>query len=117
MAVQQNPLNTLRKSTVKNMTPYKKKLLAWFCVMVLALSMGILLVYVSVWFVLPFFGIVFSGHLFLKKISCPQCGEPLTYAGENPLVSGQVLSSIFSKNCLRCGSYLDGQSSLDGTVK
>jgi hypothetical protein len=63
------------------MTAYKQNQLRWGCIMTVALTMGLLALYLSAWFAVPFLALVFVIPFVLKGIICPKCGTPVTYQG------------------------------------
>jgi hypothetical protein len=89
------------------MTAYKQNLLSWACFMILIFSTGSAVLYISKWFILPFFIIVFTAHIFFDKITCPSCGAPVTYEGgskrEGPFARFGIPSAFFRKKCANCG--------------
>lgn len=87
------------------MTAYKKNLLAWLCIMVSALSMGLASMYVSNWFLIPFFGIIYTCRFYLQRISCPNCGTPVTYQGT--FGGFRIQGGFIRRKCQQCGWDLD----------
>ena len=62
------------------MTPYRRFLLMWIYIGSAGLGFGIMGLYLSQWFLIPF---VVSFLVFpraLDGIVCPQCGTPMTYS-------------------------------------
>jgi len=85
------------------MTPYKKNLWAWAVFMALAFSMGLGGMYLSNWFIVPFFGVVLSAHIFFNRITCPNCGTPVTYVDDKPMPGFRVYKTFFRTKCPVCG--------------
>jgi len=87
------------------MTAYKKNWLAWVCIM----AIGLLLVWaaleVSNWFVLPFALFIYIPQFFLERITCPNCGTPVTYQGT--IAGKRIRGGWIRKNCQECGWDLD----------
>jgi DNA-directed RNA polymerase subunit RPC12/RpoP len=86
------------------MSAYKTNVVAWLALMGLLMALGVLALYVSTWFLAPFFVVVLSAQFVLKKIRCPHCGTPVTYQGEyggSPLHAGLVRT-----HCQKCGHDL-----------
>jgi ribosomal protein S27E len=83
------------------MTAYKKNVLAWVCIMVLALSMVSGAMNISKWFLLPFFVIIFTAQFFLERIKCPNCGTPVTYQGT--FAGIRIRGGFIRKKCQKCG--------------
>jgi hypothetical protein len=63
------------------MTAYRQNQLTWACIMVVELTIGLLALYLSAWFAVPFLALVFFMPFVLKGIICPKCGTPVTYQG------------------------------------
>jgi hypothetical protein len=49
--------------------------------MTVELTIGLLALYLSAWFAVPFLALVFVIPIVLKGIICPKCGTPVTYQG------------------------------------
>jgi hypothetical protein len=49
--------------------------------MVVGLTIGLLALYLSNWFAVPFLALVFVIPVVLEGIICPKCGTPVTYQG------------------------------------
>ena len=82
-------------------TAYKKNLIAWFCIMFLCFLFGTLFMYVSIWFMLPFFAVVGCAPSFLNRILCPNCGTPVTYQGT--IAGLRIRGGFIRKKCQQCG--------------
>lgn len=96
------------------MSTYRKNVIAWIAIISTALFLGLAAMYLSEWFSILFFSVVLSAHVILKKITCPRCGMPLTYEGDNhqgPLAKlGLPLpSAFFRTHCANCGFDLRQQ--------
>ena len=65
----------------------------------------------SNWFFVPFGILVFSVHILLNQIKCPNCGMPVTYEGETkregPFAHLGIPSAFFHRNCANCGYNLN----------
>jgi hypothetical protein len=83
------------------MNVYQKTMWAWICVAVAAAASGLSAMYVSGWFVLPFFGVVFGGGFVLRRIECPKCGTAASYDGT--LAGRRFYGGFIHRNCRRCG--------------
>lgn len=82
-------------------TIYQKNLIAWLCIMSLCFLFGILFLYVSIWFMLPFFAVVGGAPFFLNKIRCPNCGTPVTYQGT--IAGLRIRGGFIRRKCQQCG--------------
>ena len=89
------------------MTPYRKNLLAWACIMALALGAGIAAQCISRWFIALFFAVIFSAHFVINKITCPNCGVAVTHVGEPPFAGFRIVAAFFRTECQNCGFDLD----------
>jgi hypothetical protein len=69
--------------------------------MVVELTIGLLALYLSAWFAVPFLALVFFMPFVLKGIICPKCGTPVTYQGT--FFGVQVQGGFIHKNCQQCG--------------
>lgn len=86
------------------LSPYRRFLRAWVAIIGVELLVGLLALYVSVWFSVPFLGGVFLMPAILRGIDCPKCGTPLTYQGS---IAGIRVSGGFPhKTCRECGCDL-----------
>jgi hypothetical protein len=84
------------------MTAYQRNVRAWVIIMSVALSIGLLALYVSNWFILPFFGwTLIVPHLLLKGIDCPKCGTPVTYQGT--FFDFRIKGGFIRRKCQQCG--------------
>lgn len=95
----------LRHANEMKMTAYKKNILAWVCITGSVLSMGLAGLYVSNWFIVPFFVVIYSAQFFLEKITCPNCVTPVTYQGT--FAGFHVRGGFIRKKCQQCGWDLD----------
>ena len=61
--------------------------------------------YLTVWFIVLFSIIIYSGHYFLNKILCPNCDTPLTYEGDDKglLTKYRPPTAFLRKKCAKCG--------------
>jgi ribosomal protein S27AE len=73
--------------------------------MIAVLTLSLLSLYVSNWFLLPFFALIFSAQFLLKRIVCPNCGTPVTYQGT--FAGFRVQGGFIRKKCQQCGWDLD----------
>ena len=89
------------------MTGYRKNLLVWSCIMCLGLLSILAALYLSNWFLVLFALVVCTGHIFLKKITCPNCETPITYEGDGILFGVRIPTDFFRKKCANCGWDLD----------
>ena len=87
------------------MTAYKKNLVAWVVIMTIGISLGCAGLYVSQWFIVPFFLFIYVPNFFLEKITCPKCGTPVTYQGT--FFGKRIRGGFIRKNCQECGWDLD----------
>ncbi|MGH9439289.1 MAG: hypothetical protein ACRD22_15690 [Terriglobia bacterium] len=78
--------------------------MVWF--VAIAVSFGALAIYVSKWFIVPFFASVFIPTFFIDRIVCPKCGTPVSYQGS--LAGKRLRGGFIHKKCKKCGSNLDG---------
>lgn len=99
---------TPRKKAVHEelMTAYKKNVWAWVCVMGLLFALGLAGLYLSSWLFVPFLIIVVTAYQVFNRITCPSCGTPLTYEGDNqregPFAKFGVPSAWFRTKCAKC---------------
>jgi len=80
---------------------YEKYLTAWIYTMSLGLLFGVSSLYISVWFMIPFWVVVFSGRYFFIRIRCPNCGTPVIY--DASIANFQIFSLFFKPVCKKCG--------------
>lgn len=92
------------------MTPYRKNLLAWALIFVLAMSMAAAAQYLSKWFVVLFFLVIFMAHRILNRITCPNCGTPVTHVGKGALGGFHTLAAFYRTKCEKCGWDLNKSS-------
>ena len=83
------------------MTAYRQNQLAWACIMIVELTIGLLALYLSNWFAVPFLALVFAIPLVVKRIVCPKCGTPVIYQGT--LFGFRVQGGFIRKKCQECG--------------
>jgi hypothetical protein len=87
------------------MTAYRRNQVVWTCIMMVSLTMGLLALYVSTWFLVPFFGMVFVIPYVLAGIVCPKCGTAVTYQGT--FFGVRVKGGFIRKQCQQCGWNLN----------
>jgi hypothetical protein len=87
------------------MTTYRRNLLAWAMVMFVGLLFGLGALYISRWFVVPFFALVFSAHFVFDRITCPNCGTPVNYFGT--FFGMRLTGGLIRSECQKCGHDLD----------
>jgi hypothetical protein len=83
------------------MTAYRRNRLTWACIVVVELTIGLLTLYLSKWFAVPFLALAFLLPLMLKGIICPKCGTPVTYQGT--FFGARVQGGFIRKKCQQCG--------------
>lgn len=83
------------------MTAYRKNVVTWLCFMAVGLSFILGMLYVTEWFVIPFFILVASSYYIFNKITCPNCGTPVTYQGK--LANFRIKGGFIRKKCQQCG--------------
>jgi hypothetical protein len=86
-------------------TAYRKNLLTWACVIAVELTIGALGIYLSKWFFLPFFLLIYAIPFVLRGIVCPKCGTPVTYQGT--LAGFRIQGGFIRRTCQQCGWDLD----------
>ena len=86
---------------MERMAPYTKNVLAWSAIMSLGLAAILASLYVSNWFLLALAAVVYGSQFVLKRITCPQCGTPVTYQGT--VVGVAVHGGFIRKQCQACG--------------
>ena len=74
--------------------------------MLLGSIFGIFFLYVSAWFSIPFFSVVFGTYFALKRIVCPNCGVSVLYKGS--LMGMTIEAGFIRKRCQKCGYDLTG---------
>lgn len=89
------------------MTPFKRNRAAWICIFGICSSTGLAALYLSNWFLAPFATVIYTGHFFLNRITCPNCGVPVTFVDNRPLAGLRVHKALFVKKCQNCGWDLD----------
>jgi len=82
-------------------TPYRRFVRIWAYVIVAGLALILLFLYVSGWFVVPFFGLIFLIPYFLRNLACPHCGTPLTYQGT--WAGTRITGGLPRRKCQECG--------------
>ena len=92
------------------MTAYKKNLLAWSCIMGAELLIIVAILYVSSWFLVPFFIIIYNARYVLYRITCPNCGTPVTYQGT--IAGFRIQGGFIHKKCQECGWDLDKEKQI-----
>lgn len=78
-----------------------ENMIAWACIMSLGFILSILFIYLSVWFIIPFFLIIFCARFVFNRIVCPSCGTPVIYGGS--IWGLQIYGGFFWKKCRKCG--------------
>ena len=86
-------------------TIYKKVFTIWACIFFFGFGFGIALIYISSWFIIPFFAVIVVGAYFLKRITCPNCGHHLIY--ERRICGIRVPYVFMRPMCKMCGSDFD----------
>jgi hypothetical protein len=82
-------------------TAYQKNVMAWMCLMGIEFTFGSLVLYVSTFFIIPFFIVIGCAPFILNRIACPSCNTPVTYQGS---IAGMAIQGGFiRKKCQRCG--------------
>lgn len=69
--------------------------------MALIFVLSALALYVSVWFVLPFFAVIGFSPILLNKTTCPNCGTPVTYQGS--ILGFRIRGGFIRRRCQQCG--------------
>jgi len=87
------------------MTAYRRNIVAWVCIIALELLIGISAIYISNWFIVPFLIIIYTIQFILERITCPNCGTPVTYQGT--IAGIRVRGGFIRKRCQQCGWDLD----------
>jgi len=57
--------------------------------------------YISSWFVIPFFGVIFGGGVILRQIACPKCGTAVCYDGT--IWGERHYNGFVHRQCRPCG--------------
>lgn len=83
------------------MSAYNRFVRAWLYIMAAGFSFGSLGLYVSPWFFVLFFAIVFIIPRALDGINCPNCGTPVTYQGS--LGGYKINGGFIHRYCRNCG--------------
>ena len=83
------------------MTPYRRFLRTWIYIGSVGLGFGLMAMYLSQWFLIPFVGSVLVLPRALDGIVCPQCGTPMTYQGS--LCGFRIRGGFHHKRCRACG--------------
>lgn len=83
------------------LTAYQKVIAAWAGIFSLGLLFGVLFIYVSTWFMAPFFAVVGIGSYFLNRVVCPNCGARMTY--ETSFLRVRVPLLFVRDKCKECG--------------
>lgn len=84
------------------MSAYRKFVQAWLVIIGVALGFGALGLYLSPWFLVPFFAtVLILPRALLKGIACPNCGTPVTSQGS--LGRFQISGGFVHQRCRSCG--------------
>lgn len=89
------------------MTAYKKNLLSWACLMGVALLSILGGLYISTWFIGLLVAVILTGRFVLNKVTCPNCGTPVTYEGEAVINRIRPPLAFLRRKCAKCGWELD----------
>ena len=73
--------------------------------MAVELTLGAMGLYLWKWFLVPFFVLIFVIPFVLKRITCPNCGTPVTYQGT--FAGMRVQGGFIRRKCQQCGWDLD----------
>src|SRR5512135_2629666 len=87
------------------MTPYRKNIRAWIIIMSIGFILILSALDVSSWFFVPFAIFTYIPQFFLNRITCPNCGTPVTYQGT--FCGLRIKGGFIHKNCQECGWDLD----------
>jgi hypothetical protein len=83
------------------MSAYNKGLVAWALIMAIALALGVAAMEVSSWFIVPFLIFIYIPQFFLNRITCPNCGTPITYKAT--AFGVQSTGGFLRSKCQACG--------------
>ena len=75
------------------------------CWMAVQWIQGLAIIYVSSWFVVPFFSLIFFFRYIFGGIKCPNCGTPVTYQGA--AFGFRISAGFVRRKCQECGWDLD----------
>ena len=70
-----------------------------------------LTLYLSNWFLAPFFAVILGMNSAIKGIKCPNCGTPVTFQGR--IFGFAVHAGLIKHECQNCGWNLDSNESGD----
>jgi rubredoxin len=91
------------------MTAFRKNVFAWACLMGASFLFGLGALYLSEFFLVPFFALIFSAKFVLDRITCPNCGTSVTYQGT--FAGVKVSGGFIRRRCQQCGWDLDKELS------
>ena len=83
------------------MTTYQRNCLTWACIIAVELTIGLAAMYLSNWFVIPFFVGIAVVPFLLNRITCPKCGTRVTYQGK--FFGFRINGGFIRKKCQECG--------------
>jgi len=83
------------------MTAYKRTLFAWACILTVELTIAALGLYVWKWFLVPFLVLVYFIPFVLERITCPNCGESVSYQGK--VIGMTIRGGFIRRKCQKCG--------------
>lgn len=91
------------------MTTFTKNALTWMWTWGVALVFGVIMIELSNWFIIAFFGWgLLIAPIFLKRIICQKCRAVINLQWSAPL-GLPFNSGPFRTNCTKCGSNLKTQ--------
>jgi hypothetical protein len=94
-------ISNVRRHGESLVSAYARNIRAWLLIIAVAMTLIVAALYVSSWFSVLVFALVFALPHVLKRIVCPQCGTPVTYQGNiNTL---RVTGGFIRTKCQACG--------------
>jgi hypothetical protein len=94
---------------IQIMTAFRKNVFAWACIMGAIFLFGLGALYLSEFFLVPFFALILSAKFVLDRITCLNCGTSVTYQGT--FAGVKVSGGFIRRRCQQCGWDLDKELS------
>ena len=84
------------------MSAYRRSATTWVAIVAFGLLWIVLAMYVSEWYLVGVFATLALGRSLLELITCPNCGESITYE-KGGVRSPRHLLAPFKRICASCG--------------
>ena len=86
------------------LTVYQKVASIWAGIFFIGIILGALFIYISTWFMIPFFAVIGAGSFLLNRVVCPNCGARINY--ETSFFAVRVPLVFMRDKCKECGRNL-----------